>query len=309
MWSWTMWYTPNGVSPDADAAWQPAGPGSAPQAGAFVGDSSGLSLTGAGDFIASENRHASVTGNLAAVVFNADGSLADNGAVDPVTGLSPTNIAVPGQPVNPLNVQFGLNIPNGAVGPGGAAGMLTFSVNLGTPNDPPPPSITVPPTAPLPLENVGLRDGVTGDYGRGSFDALGNYTPNQTIFTSSVDGYSQGNLLGLQINIFGEIEGTFDNNKVVAVAALALTRFQNSEGLEKAGGNMFRQTVNSGEGQVGTAGKNGFGMTYGGQLENSNVDLTLELTNMILAQRMFESSARIVTAQDRVFDKLTELGR
>jgi len=93
------------------------------------------------------------------------------------------------------------------------------------------------------------------------------------------------------------------------VAKLALSRFSNQDGLERTGGNYFRQTGNSGLAQVGVAGSAGFGLIAGGALEASNVDLTVELTNMILAQRMFESNARVVTAADHVLDTLVNLGR
>ena len=75
------------------------------------------------------------------------------------------------------------------------------------------------------------------------------------------------------------------------------------------GGNYFARTSNSGLGQIGTGGSNAFGTVQGGALEASNVDLTVELTNMILAQRMFESNARVVTSADKVLDTLVNLGR
>src|SRR5690606_34154262 len=84
LWSWTMWYTPAGSQPDANANWN--GP-NGPEAGAFVGDSSGFTLTGADSLIASEHRGITAANpNGGAVYFNADGSLEDNGAIDPLTG-------------------------------------------------------------------------------------------------------------------------------------------------------------------------------------------------------------------------------
>ena len=116
-------------------------------------------------------------------------------------------------------------------------------------------------------------------------------------------------LIGLSVDQVGGVNATFSNQQTITVAQLALTKFQNQDGLESVGGNRWRTTVNSGQGQVGTAGQNGFGLTQGGALESSNVDLTIELTNMIIAQRMFESNARVVTSADRVLDTLVNLGR
>jgi flagellar hook protein FlgE len=113
----------------------------------------------------------------------------------------------------------------------------------------------------------------------------------------------------LSFNQTGGIDARFSNGQVVEVAKVAMTKFSNQDGLERIGGNYFRTTANSGQGQVGVAGSVGFGTIQGGALESSNVDLTVELTNMILAQRMFESNARVVTAADRVLDTLVNLGR
>lgn len=218
---------------------------------------------------------------VAPVTFNADGSLFDNG-----TGT-----------IN--NITLAMEITNGAVGPGGALNVLAFSLNLGTPTD----TTTVPPV-------LGLRDGLTGDYGNGTFDPLtGVYRPQQTIYTDFVDGYPQGTLTGLSFNQTGGVDARFSNGQVIEVAKIAMTKFSNQDGLERIGGNYFRATANSGLGQVGVAGSVGFGTIQGGTLESSNVDLTVELTNMILAQRMFESNARVVTAADRVLETLVNLGR
>ncbi len=69
------------------------------------------------------------------------------------------------------------------------------------------------------------------------------------------------------------------------------------------------QSANSGNAQISTAGNAGLGTTTGGSLEASNVDLSVELTNMIIAQRGFESNARIVTTSSQMLDTLVQLGR
>jgi flagellar hook protein FlgE len=268
-WEWAMFYTPNGVAPtdDPTLTWANL------DQGVKVADSLGYGGGGTG----------STTSDTGAnpITFNADGSLANNG-----TGTL-------------QNVTVAIDVPNGAVGPGGAAGNFAFSLNLGTPNDP----LAVPIT-------LGLRDGLTGDYGNGSFDPLtGVYQPQQTVYTDFADGYPQGTLTGLSFNQTGGVDARFSNGQVIEVAKIAMSKFANQDGLERIGGNYFRATANSGLAQVGVAGTVGFGTVQGGALESSNVDLTVELTNMILAQRMFESNARVVTAADRVLDTLVNLGR
>lgn len=212
-----------------------------------------------------------IPGATGVLDFNPDGSLADNG-----NGGANWTIQVP--------------TTNGSIT------TFDFSLNFGT-------------DAAADPNGIGLRDGVTGDFGGGTFDAFGNYQEVQTVYTSSVDGYAEGSLLGLSFNQTGGVDARFSNGETVEVAKLALTKFDNQDGLERVGGNYFQKNANTGQGQVGVAGSAGFGTISGGALEASNVDLTVELTNMILAQRMFESNARVVTAADRVLDTLVNLGR
>jgi flagellar hook protein FlgE len=271
-WQWNLFYTPNGAAPiDQGTGTFTNVP---PDPGSWVCDSSGVGVGGGGDT------------STAPITFNPDGSLAVNGDV---TNNPPQNIVVT------------LPITNGAIGAGGVNGDLTFALNFGTPN-----VAAAPPIAAA----YGLRDGLTGDYGNGSFNPVtGVYQPKQTVYTSFVDGYSEGTLTGMSFNSTGGIDASFSNGQVATVAQLAISRFANQDGLEKTGGNYFQQTANSGLAQIGTAGSAGYGTITGGAVEASNVDLTVELTNMILAQRMFESNARVVTAADHVLDTLVNLGR
>jgi flagellar hook protein FlgE len=225
---------------------------------------------------------AAIVGNSKAnITFNSDGSLATNGS------------AAPGN----QNDTIAFTVANsGALN--GAFETQTVSVNLGTPNQVGPPAV------------IGLRDGITGDYGRGTTDPTTLvYTPKQTVYTSFTDGYSEGTLTGVAVDKFGSLNCSFSNNQIVSMGVLALANFSNPSGLTKAGDTMFVQSANSGLAQVSTAGTAGLGTTTGGALEASNVDLSTELTNMIIAQRGFESNARIVTTSSEMLTTLVQLGR
>ncbi|HET8594450.1 MAG TPA: flagellar hook-basal body complex protein, partial [Intrasporangium sp.] len=93
------------------------------------------------------------------------------------------------------------------------------------------------------------------------------------------------------------------------VGRIALARFTNPEGLEKAGQSAYTGTANSGTAQIGAAGDPGFGSLAGGALEMSNVDLSQEFTNLIVAQRGFQANARIITTSDQVLQELVDLKR
>ncbi|MDR4886493.1 flagellar basal body rod protein FlgG [Fredinandcohnia sp. QZ13] len=90
---------------------------------------------------------------------------------------------------------------------------------------------------------------------------------------------------------------------------LVLAKFPNTGGLEKVGGNLFQQSSNSGIPFVNFAGESGLGSIESGALEMSNVDLSEEFTEMIVAQRGFQANTRIITTSDEILQELVNLKR
>lgn len=94
------------------------------------------------------------------------------------------------------------------------------------------------------------------------------------------------------------------------VGTISLAFFPNPEGLQKAGNNLYQVTVNSGEpGAPSIPGENGTGTLVAGTLEMSNVDLSEEFTEMIVAQRAFQANTRIITTSDEILQELVNLKR
>jgi flagellar hook protein FlgE len=85
--------------------------------------------------------------------------------------------------------------------------------------------------------------------------------------------------------------------------------FNNPMGLEKVGETSFRESNASGTAQLGTAGEGRRGTMMSGTLEMSNVDLAAEFTNLILAQRGFQASSRVITTSDQVLEDLVNIKR
>lgn len=135
------------------------------------------------------------------------------------------------------------------------------------------------------------------------------YAGLSTVAVTGQDGAAAGTLQSYAITDDGSIVGTFSNGKTETLAKIAMATFANPEGLEKAGGSAYRATVNSGAVRVGEAGQAGFGGLVTGALEMSNVDLSQEFTNLIVAQRGFQANARIITTSDEVLTELTNLKR
>ncbi len=123
-------------------------------------------------------------------------------------------------------------------------------------------------------------------------------------------GKMMGNMIGVSISNNGEIYGTYDNGDKKLLGQIAVATFNNASGLQKEGENLYSETMNSGRfdgiGEVVTA--DGGSMTTG-VLEMSNVDLSLEFTEMITTQRGFQANSRIITTSDSILEELVNLKR
>lgn len=135
------------------------------------------------------------------------------------------------------------------------------------------------------------------------------YNGMNTIAAKSQNGAAAGTLESFSIGADGTITGSFSNGSKIAVAQVAMATFDNPDGLEKAGNTSYAASVNSGNAIIGTGGSAGFGTMSSGSLEMSNVDLSQEFTNLIIAQRGFQANSRIITTSDSVLEELVNLKR
>jgi flagellar hook protein FlgE len=135
------------------------------------------------------------------------------------------------------------------------------------------------------------------------------YAGITTVAFKNQNGSASGTLQSFSLSKDGTIIGLFSNGDKQAVGRIALATFVNPGGLEKAGGSTYRATVNSGAAELGGPGEAGLGTLQSGSLEMSNVDLSQEFTNLIVAQRGFQANARIITTSDEVLQELTNLKR
>ncbi|GAA2751333.1 flagellar hook protein FlgE [Amnibacterium kyonggiense] len=138
---------------------------------------------------------------------------------------------------------------------------------------------------------------------------MSGYANLTTAGFDKQDGNAAGTLLAVSMGGDGTLSGTFSNGATVAIARLAIGTFTNPEGLAKAGNSFMTETLNSGTVRLGTAGADGYGAVVSGALEASNVDLSQEFTNLIVAQRGFQANARIITTSDEILQELTQLKR
>lgn len=134
------------------------------------------------------------------------------------------------------------------------------------------------------------------------------YGSISTVDVNTINGNIEGFLEGFNVSASGEIFGVYTNGQVQLLGQIALANFNNPEGLTKAGENLYQVSNNSGVPNIGIAGED-MGTITGGTLEMSNVDLSEEFTEMIVAQRGFQANTRIITTSDEILQELVNLKR
>jgi flagellar hook protein FlgE len=148
---------------------------------------------------------------------------------------------------------------------------------------------------------------------------IGVFTPtldvtNTTQFATAFavsdltqDGYAPGDFVALKINDNGIVTATYSNGQSQAAGVVALADFRNVQGLRPSAGGTWVETVASGQPVLGSPGSGKFGALRAGALEQSNIDLTSELVNMMTAQRTYQANAQTIKTQDQVLSTLTNL--
>ena len=123
------------------------------------------------------------------------------------------------------------------------------------------------------------------------------------------DGFPPGELAEVQIDTDGKVFGLASNGLKIPLAQMAIASFRNPDGLVAIGNNYFTSSLASGNPDIGTALSGSRGALRAGQLEGSNVDLALEFTRLIIAQRGFSANARTITVTDEILQELTSIIR
>lgn len=175
--------------------------------------------------------------------------------------------------------------PQGSTTAYGTATTLTFS-STGTPSWSAAPSWTITPTdgSTSMTLTVPTKDlsGLTS-------------TASATTATASANGYPAGTLSSYTVAANGAINGTFSNGQTEALGQVALAQFANQQGLSAAGTNLYTATANSGTAIVGQPNSGGLGSLVDGSVENSNVNLAQQFTQMAAAQENYSANAKVLT--------------
>lgn len=141
-----------------------------------------------------------------------------------------------------------------------------------------------------------------------NFAGSSQYASGFSVNELKQDGYASGQLTGITFDDSGVVKATYSNGRTQNLSQLQLVDFSNLQGLQPMGGNLWRSTFASGDpSSGGPPGTGTYGALQSGSLEESNVDLTGELVNLITAQRLYQANAKTITTQDQVLQTLVNI--
>jgi flagellar hook protein FlgE len=123
----------------------------------------------------------------------------------------------------------------------------------------------------------------------------------------SQDGYTSGRLSGLSVAADGTVQGRYSNGQTRDLAQVVLGNFTNPNGLNSLGNNQWAETADSGQPLIGVPGSGSLGVIQSAAIEESNVDLTAELVNMITYQRAYQANSQTIKTQDQILQTIVNI--
>lgn len=194
---------------------------------------------------------------------------------------------------------YSIALPAGAATGGtNLTGTLTFDSNG---------NLTSPATNLSGIGFTGMADGASNMtfnwnlYGTNNQPTITQFaTASDPVASYHQDGYTSGEYEGFTVDAGGLISAKFSNGQTSPVGQLALANVVNPEGLSVKGGNLYQTTLASGAASIGVAGTGGLGTIQDAALEASNVNISNEFSNLIIAQQAYEASSKAITTFDTV---------
>jgi flagellar hook protein FlgE len=184
-----------------------------------------------------------------------------------------------------------------------ASGTMTFNSSG---------QLTSPTNSITGINITGLADGaasmnLTWNLSSNGSPAITQQDATSATSTTQQNGYGVGTLTGYTVLSDGTVEGQFSNDQTLALGQVAVAGFANNQGLTQLGSDDYQATFASGAAVIGQAGAGGNGTITGGAVEESNVNLSSEFANMIVAQQNYEANAKALTTMDQVSQALIQI--
>jgi flagellar hook protein FlgE len=192
---------------------------------------------------------------------------------------------------------------------GGAVGAVNLGAGAGTPvtinfNS----SGALTTVMPLTPVSIALTSGAVSPLVTNlDFGGTTQFGSEFAVSAIAQNGYTSGRLTGLDISENGTIQGRYSNGQANTLGQIVLANFANQQGLRSMGNNLWEDTGDSGVAVIGTPRTGSLGSIQSAAVEDSNVDLTQELVNMITAQRIYQANAQTIKTQDQTLQTLVNL--
>ena len=167
--------------------------------------------------------------------------------------------------------------------------------------------LAAPVTETIPAAALDWLNGSTPTAIDVTFDTT-QFNSANVVLSQDQNGYTVGNLTGVEIDPEGIVIASYSNGRQIRVAHLVLGKFVNPNGLSLEGNNLYRETSTSGPPRVGLPGPE-LGKVFTNSLEQSNVDMGAEFVRMITVQRGFQANSKIITTVDELLGELINLKR
>ncbi|AOI71744.1 flagellar hook protein FlgE [Burkholderia ubonensis] len=179
-------------------------------------------------------------------------------------------------------------------------GKVTFSPTGQIMSTTTPAGVSTPSTGKFPF-SITTTDGSTTPQNL-TLDLTGTtqYGGKDGVTNLAQDGFASGTLSTFTIGADGKLTGNYSNGQTQTLGLIALANFNNPNGLTNLGGNQYAESSASGVPQISAPGSTNHGVLQGSALENSNVDLTAQLVNLITAQRNYQANAQTIKTQQAV---------
>lgn len=240
------------------------------------------------------------------------GASGTGGVVDPAWQQQSPDLTLPSAAVLPVAIlTFDSSGKVINIADGGAAGAVTNQIDADVPAN----GIGVGDKFTLTLNNIKNKSGATDVLG------MNNTPPGITIDLSVItqnaqefsvtaldqDGNPPGFLTKISVEDDGTISAKYTNGQTESMGQIKLANFRNVSGLEPSSGGYWVESKDSGGPVYGVPGSGSFGQLRGGALEESNVDLTAELVNMMTAQRNYQANSQTIKTQDQIMNTVINL--
>jgi len=135
------------------------------------------------------------------------------------------------------------------------------------------------------------------------------YSKSSSTVFQDADGYAAGDLQGVDVASDGILTGVYSNGQLIPLFRVGLAKFLNNFGLFNEGGNLFRETRDSGGAITNKPGENGLGTIAPNSLEMSNVDISEEFVSLITNQRGFQANSKTITTVDDMMQTVIQMKR